>query len=274
MTIALIQSYYEKQVSKIDKNFYNAILRHDGDAVHDLRVAIKRLRALRRLLKENRILRPGARQFIKSLRKIYRPLGRLRDLQVSEGLCEEYGLTTECWFEPMKLEFESARNRCYRRLFQAFRHFSYVDFFRFKYSRPYRNTGPGAVIDETSYMTRRLKSILAHYKEKDQMHHFHEIRKKLKELYYLTEIKQENRLFYRSVVRDLEALKQMEDNIGGWRDRLLFQRELNSVLKAPGTVLHYNAYSSLDRLQSDIQAMHDSATDSLNLFCREIDAVV
>ena len=106
------------------------------------------------------------------------------------------------------------------------------------------------------------------------MHHFHEIRKKIKELYYLTEIKQESRFLYRSIALDLEALKQMEDNIGGWRDRLLFQRELNSILKAPGTVLHYTAYSSLDRLQSDIQAMNATATDSLNLFCREIAAAV
>lgn len=263
MTIAEIQRYFEHQVDKIDRNYIRAVLRHDGEAIHDLRVAIKRLRTLRRLLRENQLLKPSARNFIRDLRKIYRPLGRLRDLQVRMALLGQYKLVEDDLFSPVLENLENGCRRSRLRLRSTFRHFPYTAFYRFKHSRPYRKGGPGIPIDQRSFLTRRLRSILIHLDMEDRFVHYHEIRKKLKEIDYLLEMQGQSALHFDGLSRDLKELKQLEDLIGGWRDRLLLLEELHPVILAQGTTLEFAQEVKVEHLRTDIRDMEQSAFTEL-----------
>jgi CHAD domain-containing protein len=263
MTIAEIQRYFEHQVDKIDRNYVRAVLKQEGEAVHDLRVAIKRLRTLRRLLRENQLLKPSARNFIRDLRKIYRPLGRLRDLQVRRELLDHYKFAGGDLFSPV---FENLENGCRRsrlKLRSTFRHFPYTAFYRFKHSRPYRNGGPDSRIDHRAFLIRRLRSILFHLGMEDRFAHYHEIRKKLKEIDYLLEMQGLNFLQFDGLRCELTVLKQLEDLIGGWRDRVMLLHELHPLVLAQGTALDFAQEVKIEHLRNDIRDLEQSAITEL-----------
>lgn len=82
-------NYYQKQVSEFQHQFHQTVTLFDEDAIHDLRVCLKRIRAFFRLLE---YFNPEFKQKenFRFFRKIFKDIGLIRDLQVQIGLMKDF----------------------------------------------------------------------------------------------------------------------------------------------------------------------------------------
>lgn len=92
--------YAQQQHDIFLDNFYVARATAEEDAIHDLRVALKKLRAICRLLHpfdKRKLLRTALR----AIQPFYKAAGRLRDLHVQGGLVRQYAMLSEEPYEDL-----------------------------------------------------------------------------------------------------------------------------------------------------------------------------
>jgi len=82
-------TYYQIRTDNIAENFHLACHRHSIDGFHELRVEIKRLRALFALVKN---IAPAlkTKKHLRNIRRIFRSAGDVRDCHVQMDLMREY----------------------------------------------------------------------------------------------------------------------------------------------------------------------------------------
>lgn len=86
-----INNYFAEQRKELEKHFPKARDEHDEDAIHDMRVAIKRLRALFLLLEDISEHSFSSRKNYKFFKKMFKPSGKIRDLQLQQKIIKEAG---------------------------------------------------------------------------------------------------------------------------------------------------------------------------------------
>ncbi len=220
-----IRQYFSKQVAKFENNLYKSVCSHDEEAIHDLRVSIKRIRALFRFLAEYRILRPHSKNYLFKIKKIYAPLGVLRDLQIKSNLVAEYHIDeiSDYMFFIKWLEAQQFRSKV--KLKNVFRQFSFREFYRFKHRLPYvRNNS--VALDHDRILKRRLLKINKLMRQGDLQQSLHDIRKKFKDIYYFLEMCELGKTDCMGIALDLDSIKNLEDAIGQWHDCVLLIQEL------------------------------------------------
>ncbi len=86
-----ITHYFAEQRKELEKHFPKARDEHDEDAIHDMRVAIKRLRALFLLLEYLSEHSFSSRKNYKFFKKMFKPSGKIRDIQLQKKIIKEAG---------------------------------------------------------------------------------------------------------------------------------------------------------------------------------------
>ncbi len=226
MTGLEIFAYYKKQTKEIEKNFFPALVLHEELPIHDLRVAVKRLRALFKFLKEERILRPEAACYLKQLEKIYTALGHLRDIQIRIGLLKSFNLDGHKFFFEYNKDLRKHLNRYREKLSVVHRSFSYASFLKFKCHKPFYPVR-GIRLDEKQIIASRILKIRRHLRHKNVEGHLHPIRKRLKEIYYCMEMSGLDKAEIQSVNLNLKKIRKLEDTIGQWHDTYLLMHTLH-----------------------------------------------
>jgi CHAD domain-containing protein len=247
-----IRAYFKKQVFKFEKNFYKSISSYDEAAIHDLRVSIKRIRALFRFLNEYQLLRPCSKRYLTKIKKIYAPLGVLRDLQIKTGLVSEYHIDDLEGYHFFCKWLESQQYRGKIKLKNVFRQFSFREFYQFKHRLPYVRKGT-VELDHDQILKKRLTRINKLISAEDIRPHLHDIRKKLKEIYYFLEMCKLEQSECRGITLNLQSIRQLEDDIGRWHDNVLLLHEL----QLNGSVIHPEGILSNSNLRSKIIATID-----------------
>ncbi len=227
MTGSDIFAYFKKQSNKIEMNFFRALVLHEELPIHDLRVAVKRLRALFKFLNEQHISRPDSVSFIRQLNKIYKPLGYIRDLQIKTGLIKSYNDNDQDFFKDYVTALEKRQKWGRHKLQGSGSTFYYSSFLIFKKHKPFYpirkiNLNHRKVISE------RITRIRRHLRHENKELHLHQIRKRLKEIYYCMEMNGLEHIKIRSINLDLSKIRKLEDTIGKWRDTHLFEQTLLS----------------------------------------------
>ncbi|MDX2442327.1 MAG: CHAD domain-containing protein [Bacteroidales bacterium] len=82
--------YLLENLTKFEENYRNAVISLDEDAIHDYRVALKKLRTLNLFLKESGLERTWLKSSLKGFKKIFKIGGAIRDFQVFKNLTREY----------------------------------------------------------------------------------------------------------------------------------------------------------------------------------------
>ena len=84
-----ILSYYKSQINIIKHNYGLAVKQSAPDGFHDMRVSIKRIRALFKLV-ESINVKFNADKKVLVFRKLFKSAGRVRDIQVQQDLVKSF----------------------------------------------------------------------------------------------------------------------------------------------------------------------------------------
>lgn len=233
-----LDTFYEAQIDTFRENFEKVREDYGFDALHDMRVAIKRLRALIILCEK---IDPGlsTTNTEGKLRQLFRLSGKMRDAQVQQALVSEYGGIMEVDFEEYSIYLLEYERKSIKKFSNFCIHHVANDF-----TQSISAKVPNIIlnIDE-----KHLKSAFyALFKEllsaveslnTDQQHdeHLHEIRRKLKQCNYLLSIldgededlPQRNKL--------LKKLEKANDLLGKWHDHVIALEFLSRFLKNKNT---------------------------------------
>jgi len=89
MNLDCIKKYYDKNLSRVTKYYGTSLDEFTVDSIHDLRVSIKRLRALNRMVKW---IEPewNQKKSFKPIRSLFKRAGKARDIHVQQELVRDY----------------------------------------------------------------------------------------------------------------------------------------------------------------------------------------
>ena len=249
MTKSAIYDYFKKQTDEIKINFFRALVTYEELPIHDLRVAVKRLRALIKFLKEQHISSPDAVSFIRQLNKIYKPLGHIRDLQIKTNLIRSFNNDDQEYFKEYVTALEKRQKWGRYKLQGSGSTFYYSAFLIFKRHKPFC---PGRKINlnHRKVISERITRIRRHMRHENQELHLHQIRKRLKEIYYCMEMNGLEHIKIRSINLDLSKIRKLEDIIGKWRDTHLFEQTLQQDNPA---FFNINEKGQLQKIKNNIR---------------------
>lgn len=240
-----LQKYLEKQVLQFGANFKQVCRDSDADAVHDMRVAVKRLRALEVLagkVAQNQIDPEASGE----LRHLFKLSGRIRDMQVQQQLLDLMAAKLNTSFGELAAYLKNSENKSISK-FSDFtgKHFD-TDFTGNLVKEIERIFNTAADSDLTS----GVKSVVAEIIETvrlmktDQQHeeYLHEIRRKLKQYNYLLSVYDKQSSDYPELLSTLQHLEKANNLLGEWHD-LDVGREILLKFLGNKTVSSFTSYN-------------------------------
>lgn len=259
-----LKSYFEKQRKQIKEVLALKDLPSQPKAIHDLRMAFKRSRALFKLLDALSKGEFDKRNTFDKLGKLYKAFGKVRDLHVHEQLTKDIEEELDCEYPELKKLLKSHKSKAQDNLGIEIKAFSSSSLKTLKGEvssslRSFKDSKVLKRVDELmSTQFKLVGELLADVSEdKDN---FHRIRTLLKELYYVIAIVQDaqgeeiwpERLVYR--------LDQCIEEAGEWHDRELLLEFLKTIrAKDEGTFLKSGDYRDLRKfLKEDLQSRSDT----------------
>jgi len=225
-----IIEYYRKHRKIIEENIELSRDPGDVEAIHNLRLSIKRMRVVAMLAK---ILSRGKfnrKQQLKDIRKMFRRAGRLRDVQVALQLLKEYeddGLQSVT----DHLKVRELKNR--RRYEYVLSGFDPAILNRFEDSLSETLAGIGE--KEMKHAGYKLLSDLEFdihsiYHGSREEKRLHRIRRRLKDINYLNNIFNESLPLTDHLSISADKLREISELAGTWHDCLMLEIVLGKTI--------------------------------------------
>jgi CHAD domain-containing protein len=214
----MLEKYFEQQYELASKNLRLAQGVFSEKTVHELRVSIKRLRALLDFVAQ---LLPTEAEtmeaYFKPFRKIFRGAGKLRDAQVQEILLER--LAKE-WGLPAPLAYQKHLKTVQEEAFDNLKQIAkQTDLKKWAgKAKPLIKILHQVSSKELAYQTEKIlrsrftivRQLVQNVTEDEPLH---EARKIIKAIYYILHL-----VFKPDSVQQYQDLKHLEETIGDWHD--------------------------------------------------------
>ncbi|HOI88306.1 MAG TPA: CHAD domain-containing protein [Lentimicrobium sp.] len=228
-----LNDYFRKQTETFNANFRKVRENYNTDAVHDMRVAIKRIRAVFRLLP---ILDPafGKDLPVEAINRVFKLSGKIRDAQVQQLLLQKMEDRLETGFG----EYAAYLKTTAAAAIQEFGRYAgghqpedvtagltgLVALTLAPFSGQQVRKAVTTLTDELKELAKKLKT--------DQEHdeHMHEIRRLLKQCNYLLSVFRRNDPQLPGLSRILEALEKANDTLGEWHDLVVGMEMLDRYM--------------------------------------------
>lgn len=238
-----ICSYFKDQEESVIKNWGIAKSEHDFDALHDLRVGIKRMKSLYQILDPMTDGNFDYKKKFEYIRFLFKAAGKLRDIQVISRLFQFFAketLTEE--LEGFKLFLQEKEEIESDQLNLALLNFnpeliknSYNDTEQFL-----ENCSEKKALKRTlKLLKKRLKQINSLLPNKKDNELMHEMRTRAKQTYYIIEILK----LIRPEFEPMENPKEMKlagDLLGQWHDHDVLCLEIKNYLKSMKSEQDFN----------------------------------
>jgi CHAD domain-containing protein len=233
-----LSNYFGKQCTAFTANFVKVRECFDTDAIHDMRVAVKRIRAVLMLLEK---LDPAfdAENAEGELSRLFKLSGKMRDAQVQQQLIRKYESALNQDFS----DFIHYLNRYEKKSIRRFT--GYVEEHKVRdYTASLQQTAdeiPGrkkgqAIGEAIINLVNELLEICGNLKS-DQVHdeNLHEIRRKLKQCNYLLSVFHRDDPALPRLSQTLKLLETANDLLGEWHDHVvgmeLLRKYINNASK-------------------------------------------
>jgi CHAD domain-containing protein len=231
-------SYFNHQIEAFRENLTKVREESGFDAIHDMRVAIKRLRAVFILAEK---LQPGfsGEQTEGELRQLFRLSGKMRDAQVQLALLMDYESSMETAFSQYTTYLRNFERKAVKK-FNDYVHLkSETDFIRatelmlpdliLKSDNIRIKSALHTLLEELFTAVESLKT--------DQQHdeHLHEIRRKLKQCNYLLSVFDTEDDAFPRMNKLLKKLEKANELLGKWHDHVIAIGYLSRFLKSKPT---------------------------------------
>lgn len=226
-----VDKLFEEYLKKFEKEFLNTINTNDEEAIHDLRVSIKKLRALFLFIDEADFANMKSFPYFDNLKKVFKRAGKVREYQIHKNILQEY---------------EKSLGENFPALHK------YIDKNIIDFQQAFQDYMPGLTFRELYHNADQLhkkidgisdntlnKKLFRFIKTRvDECHsllfdyqyeiHLHQIRKYLKHIRFITgqKIGDVHKLFEEEI--DFKDTKKIEDILGDWHDRDEFAKELKA----------------------------------------------
>lgn len=215
--------YYQLQKAIFESHFSKITKSTDAEVVHQLRLSVKRIRALFTFLSFIEGKKKG-RKHLRELKAIYKPTGVIRDTQVQVDLIKTYEERFIIKYDKYLDYLNKRINAGYKNLKNASQQDfstplieleSLVNKIISKHSEEELHENVNDIIGENLAIIRNLNKLPT---EKEK--HLHEIRRILKEMRYLLDIFKDSIKEVKSLKVGLKRLKEIEKTLGKWHDQL------------------------------------------------------
>ena len=228
MTGNFLLDYLSKQKDEFIRNYKIAVKTQDVDAVHDMRVATKRLNTLIRMLNFNEKANFRLKKGFKPMRFVYKQFGNIRDFQVLGVLVAEFQTKTGLNLTTLVKECETRAKTEINLLKEVIRYFQYSAIKRnFKLINRYiRNKTSEELCSKIMLYREDRAKLLEFYSDKlNKERDLHEARKMIKDTGYLMEMLTDE---LPDFATELKTYKELGSLLGTWHDREVLLAYLKS----------------------------------------------
>jgi CHAD domain-containing protein len=229
-----IYTFLETQLQLFKGHFLITQASMDEEAIHQMRVAIKRIRTIQKLKKHIHFPTIIDSEQYKTIKSIFAHSGNLRDLQIQQNLLSSYSKTLKFGFPELSNHLNTREKELTEKLNQTI---SETDFSKFL-EIPEPEESMEEISDKSNLETESLDFL---HKKINNIHkliftldkdvYVHDLRKQVKQLFFILQFLKNQ--FPESVVNnyDLKTLKVVGEKIGDWNDRDVFKVMLEHFIE-------------------------------------------
>jgi len=226
-----VLSYFRKHKHLIEENLQLCEDPKDIEAIHNLRLSVKRIRVVARIAS---LVKPDTFIVSKQLReinKLFKCSGRLRDIQVTRQLLIDLQNSI---LDPVIDQFDHRETKQRKKFEKTLEKFDYTGLgdLESNLQKAFEGVSPEAVLQAAYLLLSDLeidvhKIFHSSLKEK----RLHDIRTRLKDMNYLNNIF-ENRLSVADHLNiSIERLKELGEIAGAWHDCLNLEKKLETFIR-------------------------------------------
>lgn len=226
MTENYLYSYFRKVRKKIEKQIDVIRKKYDENAIHKLRVNIKKLRALFRFLEQNVAENQvDAKALLKEIKSLFKAAGAIRDVQVQQNLLSFYNDKMNKKHKEFALYLDrkgqSAKENFARTLnkFDMKSMDKKQDVLKDVLENIDKERIEKAKLNFVDERYNRIHGLLQEEKDDDKIH---KIRIALKEANYILAILKKYKSVTPQAKTALKKLKKIGETLGNWHDRVVF----------------------------------------------------
>ena len=240
-----IYHFLETQLQLFKGHFLITQASMDEEAIHQMRVAIKRIRTIQKLKKHINFPTIIDEEQYKTIKTIFADSGRLRDLQIQQSLLNNYSKKLKFSYSELSGHLKNRETELTNRLNKTI---SNTDFSRFL-EIPEPAESMDDLDDKTDlenesldFLKKKIDNIRKLIFTLDQDKYVHDLRKQVKQLFFILQFLKNH--FPKSLVsgHSLKTLKVVGEKIGDWNDRDVFLVMLNAyIAEKPEDYLLENA---------------------------------
>lgn|GEM_PF-3106805 len=243
----IFEKYIRKLYADLQSLHDNAVKTTAVEAIHDMRVQIKRLSCIYAFFEESKIALVKKDSFYKDLRIYFKTAGKLREFQLHRNMIDIY----KQQFGDHFAEYEEYINSQ-----GSFSH-DYYNRNQAKFPGKEQKSMQAAILlavkkTEQGYLNRqaalfikkRLKKIESYYLNYSSEIYLHKTRQTIKELRYFLESYAACSDDPQPLPVNFEEIKKVEEMLGGWNDKRIFREDVERFIRNY-TLLHSRGLSPI-----------------------------
>lgn len=226
------EKYLKKQFNQLRKNILRSFNLKNKEAIHDFRVALKRIVAIVKFA-QNQELKKNLKKAYKVSRLdlIYEIGGLLREIHINRKILRSYIERFNYRFTVFSNFLRGKEKTAGRHLKQKKKKISFKKIRKFEsvMLHLFRDVPSEPLLQYVDqFITIRIaeieKLILDHHVETK----LHRIRKLIKSIKYMLELSGQERRSYGTLNFTIEKITLLEDHIGHWHDLYIFKKEVSN----------------------------------------------
>ena len=265
--------YLLANAAKFEESYRNAVISFDEDAIHDYRVALKKLRTLNLFLRKSELSNSNLSHSLKGFKKIFKTGGLIRDYQVLKNITREYEIIHSVDYSAF-LDFLDIQISAIKGTFiqKSIKSLSQLD------TESWRNL-IGADLNIDNYQIHEaslkfIKDIMNAIKdilsvENLDNNQLHQTRKLLKQIRFIYEMRMAEEWNSPEHHLHLELLKKLEAILGVWHDKVTMLDTLRFFIdQLVGSNISKKYFGLEKKLEKEI---HEGLKPLKNDFAKEYD---
>ena len=219
----MIIEYYIKHKGLILKQFELSKAKDNIEAIHNLRLSLKRIKVVNYLMEELTGGLIKAYYEFSNFKSIFKIAGRLRDVQVQVGLQNEYDVIIGKEYSGYKkhlLSLEKDLQKKYTTTLEN-SNLNFLDVLEIKIKRIQKDFEENEILTKARIISENKFSVIhSLYVAKKSKKNFHKIRTELKDINYLNNITQGRLGIHKILNIDEVRLSELGNLFGSWHDKV------------------------------------------------------
>jgi len=238
-----LYEFLDRQIGLFRDNFFVTRASMDQEAIHQMRVAVKRINTIYKLKKHIDFPVSINHRLFEVIRAIYGNSGKLRDIQLQQTILYHYRKELKFGFIELQEFLNKTEHRLEELLIKTVAEIN-VEFLN--------EIDNNAAVPEDIQQYAGLESESVHFIWKkiekieklilllDNEDFVHDLRKQVKQLFFVVQFLHNH--FPESIFGeyDLKPLQQVGDRLGKWNDITMFQEQISLFTQLSGEQQHDN----------------------------------